>query len=399
MTEDKLFAGITVLSLEQATVVPYLTYRLAMDGARVIRIEDPARGDPNRYVGDNRLGEEGMNIYFLPINAGKEAVTLNLARPRGRELLRDLIVKLKADIFCTNQLPKNYAKLGIDYESLRAVKPDLIWLGVTGFGPGSNEAAYDPVLQARSGMMDLNGEPSGPPLATGVPFIDMGASDHGYGLIMKALYRRAVTGEGGRTDLSMFQSALSWLTVPISLAATFAKTVRRHGNTHEFFAPVSVFRTRDGYAYMAVGSDRQWQSLTSLPSFAGLGRPEYETNAGRIGDAAGIMAAIEEITSTFSTGDLISLLREAQIPVSEVKSVAEVVRDGQVAEMLLKASDQLSGFDLTLAPPPHTTPHLVSRGGRMAFPPRFGQHNREIYGGALGIGGEELEVLKREGII
>ncbi|MGB9846423.1 MAG: CoA transferase, partial [Desulfotomaculales bacterium] len=138
------FTGLTVLSLEQATVLPYLTYRLALDGARVIRIEDPVRGDPNRYVGENRLGDERMRTYFLPINAGKRAVTLNLAHPRGQAILKELLSRLPVDVFCTNQLPKNYAKLGIGYEELRAVKPDLIWVGVTGFGPSSNEAAYDP---------------------------------------------------------------------------------------------------------------------------------------------------------------------------------------------------------------------------------------------------------------
>lgn len=388
-----------MFSLEQATVLPYLTYRLALDGARVIRIEDPARGDPNRYVGDNRLGEEGMNTYFLPINAGKEAITLNLAHPGGREILRELIVRLEVDVFCTNQLPKNYVKLGIDYESLRTVKPDLIWLGVTGFGPGSSEAAYDPVLQARSGIMDLTGEASGPPMVTGVPFIDMGAGEHGYGLIMKALYKRAVTGEGSRIDLSMFQSALSWLTMPITLAATFARTVRRHGNTHEFFAPVSVFRTRDGYVYVAVGNDRQWQSLTSLPPFASLKKPEYETNAGRIGDAAGIMAAINEFTATLDTGELMRLLQEKQIPASAVRSVGEVVRDEQVREMLLRSVDGRSGLELTLAPPPHTTPYLRSGGGRCVFPPRFGQHNEYIYCSVLGLDRVALDALRREKII
>ena len=183
--------NLKVLSLEQATVVPYLTYRLAMDGMEVIRLEHPVYGDPNRMIGDNVLNEERMNAYFLCINAGKKALTLNLAEPKGQELLQTLIKQLDVDIFVTNQLPRNYQKLGIDYETLKAAKEDIIWMGVTGFGPDSDEGAYDPILQARSGLMELTGEPDGDPQVLGIPLPDMGTSEHAYGLLMKALFNRA----------------------------------------------------------------------------------------------------------------------------------------------------------------------------------------------------------------
>ena len=178
------FNRLTVLSLEQATVLPYLTYRLAQDGMNVIRLEHPVYGDPNRMVGDNVLGEERMNSYFLCINAGKKALTLDLGQKEGKAIFHSLLKKLKVDIFATNQLPRNYAKLGIDYDSMRAVVPHIIWLGVTGFGPDSNEAAYDPILQARSGLMHLTGEKGGSPQVLGIPLPDMGTSEHAYGLLM-----------------------------------------------------------------------------------------------------------------------------------------------------------------------------------------------------------------------
>ncbi|RPI72382.1 MAG: CoA transferase, partial [Desulfobacteraceae bacterium] len=145
----KLFENLTILSLEQATVLPYLTFLLAQDGMQVIRLEHPVYGDPNRLIGANILKEERMNAYYLCINAGKKALTLDLGTPEGQKIFRALIQKLKVDIFATNQLPKNYEKLGVAYETLKAIKPDIIWLGLTGFGPDSNEAAYDPILQAR----------------------------------------------------------------------------------------------------------------------------------------------------------------------------------------------------------------------------------------------------------
>ena len=228
-----IFRDIKVLSLEQATVLPYLTYRLAQDGVQVIRLENPQFGDPNRRVGDKVLDEEMMNTYFFHINAGKKDITLNLRHQKGQELLKKLITDLNIDIFATNQLPRNYQKLGIDYETLSEAKRDLIWLGITGFGPESNEAAYDPILQARSGLMEVTGEKDRPPLVIGVPLSDLGTSEQSYGQIMKALFRREKTGEGSRIYMSMFQSSVSWLTVAISMTATFGQEVTRRGNTHQ----------------------------------------------------------------------------------------------------------------------------------------------------------------------
>jgi crotonobetainyl-CoA:carnitine CoA-transferase CaiB-like acyl-CoA transferase len=203
-----------------------------------------------------------MNAYFLPNNLGKESITLNLLDQEGQALLHRLIQETPIDIFATNQRPDSYKKLGIDYETLSVVKPDLIWVGITGFGPTNNEAAYDPILQARAGFMELTGDPDGDPMVFGLPMVDLGAGEHAYGLVMKSLYQRAVTGDGVRLDISMFQSAVSWMVSPVMLSHSFDVRVTRHGNTHQFFAPVSVYPTSDGYVYLAVGNDRQWEALT-----------------------------------------------------------------------------------------------------------------------------------------
>ncbi len=394
----ELLRNIKILSLEQATVLPYLTYRLAMDGVQVIRLEHPKFGDPNRLIGENVLGQERMNAYFLNINAGKKALTLNLAEEEGREIFHALIRELDIDIFATNQLPRNYEKLGIDYDTLRAVKPDIIWLGVTGFGPDSNEAAYDPILQARSGLMELTGEEDGPPMVLGIPLPDMGTSEHAYGQLMKALYRRAVTGEGSRIDLSMFESSASWLTVPISMTASFGKKVTRRGNTHEFFSPVSVYETRDGFVYVAVGNDRQWKSLVAQDMFKSLDKPAYEKNAGRIADVANLNRAINEITRQHTTAELIDLFTRITVPISKINRIEDVIEDPLVKRRLLTARDPVTGREIIMAPPPYMTPFLAENDRRMTFPPRFGEHNAEIYG-QLGYGEAELSKLKDKGVI
>ena len=395
----ELFKNLTVLSLEQATVLPYLTFRLAQDGMNVIRLEHPVYGDPNRMVGDNVLSEERMNAYYLCINAGKKDLTLNLAEAEGQKIFHSLIQELNLDIFATNQLPKNYKKLGIDYDTLKALKPDIIWLGITGFGPDSNEAAYDPILQARSGLMELTGEGQGDPQVLGIPLPDMGTSEHAYGLVMKALFKRQATGEGSCINMAMFESTVSWLTVPITLTDSFGKTITRRGNTHEFFCPVSVYQTRSGYVYLAVGNDRQWKTMVSQEIFKSLDKPDYEKNAGRIGDVTNLNAAINAITRNYTSEELIKLFTSITVPISKIQTVTEVIRDPLVERKLLHAEDPITGTRITLAPPPNMTPFLAAANRQLSFPPRFGEHNRQIYGEKLGYSDQELAKFKEKGVI
>ena len=399
MEDSQLFKNITILSLEQATVLPYLTLRLAEEGANVIRMEHPVYGDPNRRIGDDVLKEDRMFSYYLSINSGKKALTLDIGTPEGQEILKKLILKLKVDIFSTNQLPRNYAKLGIEYEMLKKIKEDIIWLGMTGFGPQNNEAAYDPVLQARGGLMELTGEKGGTPQVMGIPLPDMGASEHGYGLLMKALYKRAATGQGSRIDLSMFESTVSWLTQAITHTVSFKKNVTRRGNTHEFFAPVSVYETKNGYAYVALGNDRQWETMTKIPGFESLQKKEYERNAGRIADVENLNNAINAITKKFTTEQLIDIFTKATIAISKVNTIEEVVEDPLVKPNLLRSKDPKTGTEITIAPPPINNPYLKSINRVLSFPPRFGEHNEEIYNGLLGYSAAQLKEFKEKNII
>jgi len=398
-----LFDSLIVLSMEQATTLPYLTLKLAMDGMRVIRLESPPRGDPNRWVGSpvliNRESEtgyeQGMNAYFLPNNLGKQSVTLDISTEAGQELLRKLIRELPVDIFATNQRPSSYRKLGIDYETLSAIKPDLIWVGITGFGPQSNEAAYDPILQARAGFMELTGEPDDDPMVFGLPMVDLGAGEHAYGLVMKSLYQRAVTGEGARLDISMFQSAVSWMVSPVMLTNSFNIPVTRHGNTHQFFAPVSVFATADSFVYLAVGNDKQWEAITRLPGFESLAQDEYVRNSGRIGAARELNHKLAAIIKNYSTQEMIDNFNNVGVPISRVNRIPEVCADPLIADHLVKARDPRTGTEIAISPPPIISAHLRKRGMTMEFPPRLGEHNQVVFG-ALGC---DVATLQSQGIL
>ena len=177
---------------------------------------------------------------------------------------------------------------------------------------------------------------------------------------MKALYKRAVTGQGSRIDLSMFESTVSWLTQAITHTVTFKKKVSRRGNTHEFFAPVSVYETKNGYAYVAVGNDRQWETMTKIPGFESLYKKEYERNAGRIADVEHLNQAINAVTKKFTTEELIDIFTKATIAISKVNSIGEVVEDPYVKPNLIRTKDPKTGLEVTIAPPPINTSYLKS---------------------------------------
>lgn len=361
-------------------------------------MEHPVYGDPNRLIGDRVIDEDRMNAYYLCINSGKKAITLNIATPEGQEIFQKLVRGFDIDVFITNQLPKNYEKLGVDYNTLKRIKPDIIWLGVTGFGPESNEAAYDPILQARAGLMELTGERRGAPQHIGVPLPDMGTSEHGYGLLMKALLKRQIEGKGSQINLSMFESSVSWLTVPICLSATFGKHMTRRGNAHEFFCPVNVYETNDGFVYLAVGNDKQWGAMASQSVFQSLDKPEYEKNSGRASDAPALHAAINEITRQYTSREMIELFHSIQVPISKINNISDVLEDTYVKKNLLHSQDTVSNLKITLAPPPNRTSFIEESDGNLSFPPRFGEHNQAIFG-ELGYTEKDLARLKEKGII
>jgi crotonobetainyl-CoA:carnitine CoA-transferase CaiB-like acyl-CoA transferase len=249
----------TVLSVEQALSMSYATLRFVHLGWRVIRVEaTPARGrrsagDPNRYIGREIAGEDRHSYYVAP-NAGKEAVALNLKEQQGQALLRRMIRELPVDVFCTNTLPARHVALGLDYQSLSAERPELIWCSISAMGRAEPEVpGYDPMLQALCGYMDITGDPAGPPMQCGPPLIDLKAGDEAFTQVLQALLERAEGGVPGRAiDISMAQVAVSWLQtfLPMLDMGSPPSELQRAGNEHRQFIPVNAYPTRDGFIYV-----------------------------------------------------------------------------------------------------------------------------------------------------
>lgn len=393
----------TILSLEQALSLSYGTLRFVQAGWRVIRLEaTPAPGsstpgDPNRYVG-KLLAEPDRRSYFIAPNVGKESVALNLKDEEGRALLRRIIKELPVDIFCSNTLPKRYDELGIDFETLRTVNPNIIWAGISAFGPEyPNRPGYDPALQAELGYMSLTGDPQGPPTMCGVPIIDLKAGDEFYAQVMAALLDQAESGAGAkRIDISMAHAAVSWLltSMPLVDMGATPEEVERSGNDHREFVPVNVYPAEDGYVYLAVGNDVQWKRLTSLDSFKELRREEWETNAGRKKGRKEIHSLIKNKLEGTKARDAVKMLSKAGMVVSDVNDIAGVMK-------LPSMQDRLGTVEF---PEKHTVrlpPTAVTDGDAartFSPPPRYGQNTKPVLR-ELGCSDAEIDELEKAGII
>ena len=391
----------TVLSMEQALSLPSATLRFAQLGWRVIRIEALGSGkglpgDPNRYIG-SRVADDDRRSYYIAPNVGKEAIALNLKLPEGREALKRLVRELDADIFCCNTVPERYRPLGIDYATLAAVKPDLIWAGISALGPEYPEVpGYDPVIQAMAGYVELTGDPNGTPVLCGVPVIDLKAGDEVYANVMLALAERAESGRGREIHVSMLQAAASWLitTLPLVDFDCAPWEITRAGNEHRKFVPTNVYPARDGFFYMAIGSDVQWQRLTALPRFAALATEERKTNEGRIRDRSPLQRDIAALTARLTLEEAMADLRGATIPHARINGVKSV-RELDALRNRLTATVMPDGKRVRMQP---MAVDLPGASREFRFPPKYGEHTQPVLREA-GFSDAECRALATAGVI
>ncbi|HEY5290716.1 MAG TPA: CoA transferase [Burkholderiales bacterium] len=391
----------TILSMEQALSLPYATLRFAQLGWRVIRIESTPSGaglpgDPNRYIGA-KVADDDRRSYFIAPNVGKEAIALDLKHPQGQALLRRMIKELEVDVFCCNTLPRRYKQLGIDYETLSSVKPDLIWAAISAMGPEYPDApGYDPVIQAMAGYMELTGDPDGPPTLSGVPLIDLKAGDEVYASVMLALAERAETGLGMRIDVSMLQAAASWLitTLPLLDFDCQPAEITRCGNAHRKFIPTNVYPTRDGFVFMAIGSDVQWKRLTEIPKFAPLANAVRVTNEGRGSEREAIHREMAAVTRQFTTAQITEDFGKATIPHAPIHDIP-AVRAMEAVRSKLTTTRMPGGKTVRMQPMAVDVPRAPTE---LRFPPKYGQDTLAVLR-ETGCSDADCAALKQQGII
>jgi len=389
----------TVLSMEQALSLPHATLRFAQLGWRVIRIEAVGGGglpgDPDRYIGSPRADDDRRS-YFIAPNVGKEAIALNLKDARAHEIVRRLLRELDVDVFCCNTVPSRYASLGIDPATLRAARPELIWAGISAMGPRFPEApGYDPVLQAMAGYMEVTGDPNGPPMLSGIPVIDLKAGDEVYANVMRALLERHETGRGSEIHVSMLQAAASWLTTVLPLLDFDCAPgeITRAGNEHRKFIPTNVYPARDGFVYLAIGSDVQWRRLTAIPKFAPVANEVRLTNEGRHREREAIHRDMAAVTAQYAVEEILADLGEAKIPATRILDIRQV-RELPALRDRLTRTTMPDGRTIRMQP---MAVDVDGARTELPFAPKYGADTRRVLAEA-GYDGGQIESFVAEGV-
>jgi crotonobetainyl-CoA:carnitine CoA-transferase CaiB-like acyl-CoA transferase len=300
------------------------------------------------------------------------------------------------DVFCTNTLPARHKELGIDYESLSWERANLIWCCISAMGPEYPDVpGYDPVSQAMCGYMDLTGDPDGPPMQCGPPLIDLKAGDEAFAQVLLALLGERER----RIDVSMAQAAVSWLHtfLPMLDMGSPPEELRRSGNEHRQFIPVNAYRTREGYVYMAIGSDAQWQRFVKQPIFESLSQERFATNEGRRRDKIVLHAAIEALTIQRTSKEVARCLAAAGIPHAPITPVEGVMELPFVESTRLETTAP-DGRRIRLPPPAVSTEHLESIEGRLPFSPGYGEHTNAVLA-EIGLDAGEIEGLREGGVV
>jgi len=391
--------GITILSVEHVLAAPYGTMVLADLGAEVIKLEPPLAGDDSRQFGPFVGDQSG---YFISINRNKKSLTLDLKKEKGREIFARLVKK--SDIVVENFRPGTMTKLGFDYESLKKIKPDIIYASISGFGHEAapeykNMSGYDIIAQATGGIMSITGQPDGPPTRVGSSVGDIFSGLNMAIGILAALRKREKTGEGSRIDIAMMDVIASVLENAIVRYTITGKVPERIGSQHPSIAPFDVFKAKDGWLTMAIGNDSLWKRFCKIAGFENLADdPRFETNDKRSNNYGELKQILTKWTGDRKVSFLIDLLTKAGIPTSPINTVADVIKDPNInyRGMVIDVEQPKIGKVRIANTPLRFS--LAPRDAKTEPAPLPGQHTTALLQ-LLGYTTEEIEELRKEEVI
>ncbi len=364
-----LLQGIRVIEIGQILSAPYAASVFASLGAEVIKIEKPGVGDDARIMG--AAFREGDSLHFLDVNRGKASVVLDLKTPAGMDTLQALLET--TDVLIHNLRPGVVESLGLDGATLGARYPRLIYCEITGYGkhgPKRALPAFEPVAQAESGLMSVNGHPDGPPARVGASVVDVGTAMWLVIGALAALQRRNATGKGGVINASLLETALAWVGPQVAAYINESHTPKRLGTAHAQLVPYQTFDASDGALLIAAGNDRLFEKLARA-----LGAPQwaedarFRDNRARLANRDEIVRLIGERIASAPRASWVATLSAAGVPCAPVNTSPEILEDPQVAAIgILQAAE-----GVTLAGLP-----LRVDGERPPLPglgPRLGEHN------------------------
>ncbi|MEJ5084991.1 CaiB/BaiF CoA transferase family protein [Brucella pseudogrignonensis] len=325
-------AGLKVIELARILAGPWVGQTLSDLGADVIKVESP-EGDDTRTWGPPFIEVEGEKsaAYFHACNRGKQSIIADFRSDEGRELVRKLVAD--ADVVIENFKLGGLDKYGLDYESLKAINPRLIYCSITGFGhtgPYAERAGYDFMIQGMGGIMDLTGEPDGQPQKIGVAFADIFTGLYSVIAIQSALIMRERTGKGQHIDMALFDCMSAVLANQAMNYLASGVSPKRMGNAHPNIAPYQTLPVSDGYFIIACGNDGQFAKLTALLGIGEIARDSrFLTNASRVANRDALTAMLEERTTQWLRDDLLAALAKAGVPAGPINTVEDVFADPQ----------------------------------------------------------------------
>lgn len=369
---------IRVVDLTTSVAGPYATMLLSDFGADVIKVERP-EGDDARKWGPPFL--DGEALWFTAINRNKKSVVLDLRSADGLEALKRLI--RSADVFVTNQPPDVQERLGLDYESVRRERDDIVFVSISGFGLSGERAhltCYDLIAEGYSGIMDITGDTESPPQKIGAPAADMLAGQDAAMATLAALFDRQKTGLGRKIDVSLVESMTRFLTCRISPYLGSGDVPKRSGGTDSVIAIYQLFETADRPLNLGLGSDAIWARFWRAVGDAEYGaRAEFASNADRRRARPAIVARIQEILKTRPRHEWLELFAKARVPAGPINSVDELATDKEFQSRgLIFAASDGNG---TVVPQVGLGIHIDDQWSvPRALPPRLGQHTDEILG-------------------
>ena len=391
-------SGLTILDLTRVLSGPYCTMLAADMGARVIKVEHPKSGDDTRAWGPPFL--DGESAYYLSINRNKESVAIDFTTPDGRAILDALIER--ADVLVENFRPGTLEARGLGYSALAAKHPGLIYVSISGFGhngPRRDEAGYDAVIQAESGLMSVTGTPDGAAVRLGVAITDIAAGMFAFQGLLLALIAKGRTGRGQHVDLGLFDATTALLTYQAARYFATGVSPERLGNRHALIAPYNTFNTSQGVLVLAVGNDDQFQRFCRTAGLAqAAADPRFATNAGRVRNYDALHELVEHALAEDTAVRWAARLRAAGVPCGAVRSVEEALTDPQtLARAMVESVNhatlgplQVLGVPVKLSDTPGTV--------RLP-PPRLGEHTASVLSGDLGYDADRITALAQAGAV
>jgi crotonobetainyl-CoA:carnitine CoA-transferase CaiB-like acyl-CoA transferase len=390
-------SDLLILDLSRVLAGPYCTMLLGDYGAEVIKVEEPGSGDGTRGWGPPWVGDQ--SAYFLAANRNKRSITVNLKSPEGLTIVRRLAER--ADVLIENFKPGTMARMGLDYASLAGLNPRLVFCSLTGYGqtgPYRDRPGYDFIIQAQGGIMSVTGPVEGEPYKVGVAIADITTGLFAANAILAALHERARSGQGQLIDVALLDAQIAWLANVAQNYLATGEVPQRYGNAHASIVPYQPFATADGEIAVAIGNDEQYRRFCEAVDRPDLLAGELASNAGRVGHREALVARLQALFVTRTSGEWLDLFGRIGAPAGAIRSVAEALDHEQTAarHMVRSIDHPELGQTRVVGPVAHfsRTPAEV----RLP-PPLLGQQSAEVLADWLAMPTDEIEGLRGAGVI